>query len=112
MKRPRIILLICLQSIFLCSFIANGQVLHLSFDNHLLGANGETPSSYNEINPVEFEAGVKGFAAYFTAQNVLKYASDNNINTLRGTLCYWIKPNWNGTNDHKVFTMGGTGGMH
>ncbi|MBT3243521.1 MAG: T9SS type A sorting domain-containing protein [Bacteroidetes bacterium] len=111
MKTKRIIYLILLCSILPVLAMAQSPVLHLSFDNHLNGSYGEEPSYHNENQAISFEAGVSGNAAYFPSQGVLRYLAAGNISSLRGTLAYWIKPDWKGTNDHKVFTYGGTGGM-
>ncbi|MBT3751710.1 MAG: hypothetical protein HOG34_22225, partial [Bacteroidetes bacterium] len=109
MKTKRIIYLILLCSILPVLAMAQSPVLHLSFDNHLNGSYGEEPSYHNENQAISFEAGVSGNAAYFPSQGVLRYLAAGNISSLRGTLAYWIKPDWKGTNDHKVFTYGGTG---
>jgi len=111
MKTHRIIIILLLCSIMTFQGSAQTPILHLNFDNTLEGTGGESPSFHNDNNPVSFVEGVSGNAGYFPSGNVLKYLAQNNINALRGTLCYWIRPDWNSSNDHKVFVFGESGGM-
>ncbi len=86
--------------------------LYLEFENHPNGACGETPSEYNSVAPITYSNGKTGQGAYFPASNTLKYASSGNINEFKGTLSYFIKPDWSGNAaNHTILKYGGDGGI-
>lgn len=89
---------------------AAGITFDLSFENTLLGAQGETPVTSSGVT---FVPGAAGAAGYFPSGSVLTYASAGNINALVGTLEFFVTPDWNGNDwlNHNFFSWGTSGGM-
>lgn len=86
--------------------------LYLEFEGHLSGACGEEPSYHNPSNPVTFQAGFAGQGAFFPEGNTLQYESLANIDALKGTLSYFIKPSWLGNAANRtLFKYGEDGGI-
>gem|GEM_PF-289943 len=86
--------------------------LYLEFEGHLNGACGEEPFYHNPANPVTFQAGFAGQAAFFPEGNTLQYESLANIDALKGTISYFIKPSWSGNAaNHTIFKFGEDGGI-
>ena len=70
------------------------DLLVLHFDNTLNGENGETPT---QASGVTFAAGVSGQGVQVDSGDVLKYATAGNFNAPTGSIEFWIKPLWNGS---------------
>jgi hypothetical protein len=82
----------------------------LHFNGDLYSTEGEAPET--EFGVV-FEDGIFGAGAYLPVENQLLYNSLNNIDSTEGTLEFWIKPRWNGSDgeDHYALRFGLGGGM-
>ena len=80
-------------------------LLSLSLESTLNGAQGETPLS---ASGVSFEPGVSGNAAFFANGNMVTFASGGNIDSLTGTLEFFIRPRWNGNDglNHNFLSWG------
>lgn len=85
-------------------------LLLLHFNDDLNGAQGDTPT---QAQGVTFEPGIFGNGAYFAPGNQVYFPSAGNINSLEGTLEFWIKPRWNGNDgqNHVVLRYGNEGGV-
>lgn len=74
--------------------------LLLHFDGELLGAEGELPVSTNGLL---FETGIIGESIYIPSPDgLLTYQKAESISPAEGTVEFWFKPSWNGSQD----TMG------
>jgi len=85
-------------------------LLLLHFNDNLTGDNSEFPISNSGVS---FETGIFGNAAYFEPGNQVFYSYSDNLNSLEGTLEFWIKPKWDGgdNSDHIAIVYGDGGGM-
>ncbi len=85
-------------------------LLLLHFNDTLDGAQGEIPVL---ASGVSFESGIFGEGIYLPPGNQLFFLSANNIDTVRGSLEFWIKPRWDGNDgqNHYLLRYGGAGGM-
>lgn len=73
---------------------AQSPILELTFDNTLLGTNGETPIS--STGGITFTDGIRGAAAIFDLDAQVIFESLGNIDSQVGTLDFVVVPNWNG----------------
>lgn len=85
-------------------------LLLLKFENSLNGEQGETPTTSTGHS---YQAGIQGQGALLPNPNNLRYSSANNINATEGTVEFWMKPTWAGSDGlgHSVISWGGGGGM-
>ena len=86
------------------------DLLVLHFDDSFVGENGETAAQSAGAN---FVTGVLGSAVSLPAGNVLTYPSAGNIDASEGTVEFWIKPAWNGSDFStiNIFSWGVAGGL-
>ena len=80
-------------------------LLLLRFEQSLNGEQGETPT---EQSGVTFEPGILGQGVVVDSSDVLRYATAGNFHAPAGTIEFWIKPRWNGTDptNYSFFGMG------
>jgi hypothetical protein len=83
---------------------ANTALL-LHFENNFIGAQGEFPTTNGGL---QFEPGVLGQGVVidndFGFADYLKYETAGNFNMAEGTIEFWVKPRWNGSdNQHRAF---------
>src|SRR5437867_2045485 len=85
-------------------------LLLLHLNGSLAGAQGETPTS---SSGVAFEAGIFSNGAYLPPGSQLYYAASGNITGPEGTVEFWFKPRWNGSDGagHWIVRIGDAGGM-
>jgi uncharacterized caspase-like protein len=82
--------------------------LHLPFNGSLLSTGGLAPVS---ADAVSFAQGPTGKAVVLADGCLVTYPSAGNITTAKGTLMFWIKPQWNGDDGQVHYVMGwGPGG--
>ena len=81
------------------------DLLVLHFDNSLTGENGEIPA---QSSGVTFAPGVSGQGVQVDSGDLLKYATTGNFNAPAGSIEFWIKPMWNGsdTTTRSFFSVG------
>src|SRR5260370_43340 len=86
------------------NLLANGQ-LYLPFDGTLTGSEGEAPLA---AVGTTFEPGILGQALHTGNPGYVRYATTGNITSTRGTVSFWIKPDWNGNLaiTHEFFAAG------
>ena len=71
--------------------------LLLHFNSDLQGVDGETPISPSELS---FEPGVIGESVYVPSPGgFLVYHQEANISAAEGTVEFWFKPSWSGSQD-------------
>ncbi|MFL5494332.1 MAG: LamG-like jellyroll fold domain-containing protein [Gemmatimonadales bacterium] len=80
-------------------------LLHLSFNDDLKSADGESPTRASGLT---FEGGISGPGVLIDGTDLLKYKTSGNFTGAAGTVEFWIKPRWNGNdhNPHFFFTIG------
>jgi hypothetical protein len=85
--------------------VDTSTTLLLRFDDNLIGEQGEMPVDSSEI---DFQEGIFGKGAHMDTTDILRYASQANIKASSGTVEFWIKPDWNGTNgqEHAILDFG------
>lgn len=85
-------------------------LLLLKFENTVLGAADETPSSQFGIT---YLPGINGMSGNFNAAVQLYYPAAGNLDPTRGSLEFWMKPSWAGNDGigHAVLRHGSGGGL-
>jgi len=88
----------------------SNTLLLLHFNNNVIGANDELPTTETGVT---YDSGIFGNAAYLSTGTQLLYSSYDNIDEVVGTIEFWIKPLWNGSDNqqHFILSFGYTGGM-
>jgi len=71
-------------------------LLHLSFDGRLELARGSGPVSLTPQGPPVFVTGKLGKALKLDDNQRVALPQSGNLNKARGTLCFWVRPDWNG----------------
>jgi hypothetical protein len=71
-------------------------LLHLRFNGDLKSADGESPTRAAGLT---FEKGISGSGVLIDGTDVLKYKTSGNFTAAAGTVEFWIKPRWSGS-DH------------
>jgi hypothetical protein len=91
------------------STIAAGQTLDLRFERSLLGQGGETPLA---ANGVTYGRGAVEWGGVFGDPTGLRYGAAGNILAGEGTLEFWVKPTWAGSDGqgHAFLHWGASGG--
>lgn len=89
--------------------IAAGQTLDLRFERSLSGQGGEIPAA-NE--GVAFGRGAVEWGGVFGDATELRYPASSNILANEGTLEFWVKPSWSGSDGqgHAFLHWGASGG--
>jgi len=84
--------------------------LLLRCNNSMNGAQGEVPL---QATGISYEAGVQANGAFFSPSNIVRYARSGNIASREGTLSFWIKPRWTGSDGqtYSFASLGSGGGM-
>lgn len=84
--------------------------LLLTMENTLAGAQGEAPV---QASGVSYEGGASGTGAYFAIPNNVQYSASGNILATEGTLEFWMKPRWSGSDGqtYGILKWGDGGGM-
>ncbi|MFN8589447.1 MAG: LamG-like jellyroll fold domain-containing protein [Candidatus Eisenbacteria bacterium] len=120
LSRGRSILLpaTCFASFLLLASLASAApftpdahtTLLLHFDGDALGAHHETPLYESGTT---FAAGRIGSAIHLDANSDLRHARDGNFDGTRGSIEFWLKPDWAGNDgqDHTVLECGEDGGV-
>lgn len=110
--------LLALAGLTLFPSLSHSQTLSVDADTTLLlrmdgNLNGVQSQSPVTATGVQYVPGLAGQGANFVAGNNVRFAAANVINATEGTLEFWIKPNWAGSNrqDNVVLAWGGAGGM-
>src|SRR5688572_28693610 len=67
-------------------------LLHLSFNDDLKSADGESPTRASGLT---FESGISGSGVLIDGADLLKYKTSGNFAGAAGTVEFWIKPRWN-----------------
>lgn len=97
---------------------SNAQVdanttLLLKFENSLNGEQGETPTT---ATGTSFQSGVQGTGVLLPPSSALTYPASGNIDAREGTVEFFIKPVWNGTDPpgqgNTFLAWGGAGGIY
>jgi hypothetical protein len=80
-------------------------LLLLRFEGNTTGVAGETPV---QATGITFESGVLGQGALIDGTDLLQYLTSGNFNAAAGTVEFWIKPRWNGsdTTTRLLFAVG------
>ena len=80
-------------------------LLHLPFNDNVVAEDGTSPV---EASGLSFENGINGSGIFVDGSDRLSYGTAGNFNAGAGTIEFWIKPRWQGTdrNDRFFFTMG------
>ncbi|MDX2118504.1 MAG: LamG-like jellyroll fold domain-containing protein [Planctomycetota bacterium] len=89
---------------------ARHPLLTLDFEHSAADIDGEPPTTNFNLG---YTTGVIGDAAAFVSSTDLRYPALNNIRADQGTLEFWVRPNWTGsdTANHAFLGWGGSGGM-
>lgn len=93
-------LMLFLPTVMYLSVPTEEQLLELSFEGTLNGADGEVGTGSN----VAFVTGHAGQGAFFGEHSMLHYQSADNINLPAGSIEFWLNPTWNG-NDGKSYVF-------
>jgi len=73
--------------------LEKGMLMHLPFEESTKNAvNNQDGSAKNVV----FKQGKEGKGAYFDKSSYLRFPARGNINYRRGTVEFWLKPNWDG----------------
>lgn len=88
----------------------DSQLLHLAFDNRLVGTEGEEPAF--PLRAI-YTNGLSSPALLLSSSNYLAYRSRNDLNPLEGSLELRVKPVWSGNDSrsHSILSQGGAGGI-
>jgi hypothetical protein len=80
-------------------------LLNLRFNGSLATTDGETPA---QASGLSFETGINGSGVLVNDADRLAYRSAGNFQAAAGTVEFWIKPRWNGSDGatHFFFTLG------
>jgi hypothetical protein len=80
-------------------------LLNLRFNGSLATTDGETPA---QASGLSFETGISGSGVLVNVADRLAYRSAGIFQAAAGTVEFWIKPRWNGSDGatHFFFTLG------